>query len=189
MHRNVSGRAERAGGPVPQGHPRTAPTTRSCCSGCCSPWWTPALVVYRNYVGRLTRERGGGVLGRLPRGRTAVRAPQGATCRAARRPGRLPPRDARRPTGCTSTPGPASGRARSCWSRPCRCFSSRSSRRRTSSPSPCSRTASGTSTASRLCRRLFVRKALVRAGGEYVRRAVVPFLPERLRLVPAARAA
>ena len=35
----------------------------------------------------------------------------------------------------------------------------------------------------------FVRKALVRAGGEYVRRAVVPFLPERLRLVPAARAA
>jgi uncharacterized protein (DUF2236 family) len=35
----------------------------------------------------------------------------------------------------------------------------------------------------------FVRKALVRAGGEYVRRAVVPFLPDRLRLVPAARAA
>jgi uncharacterized protein (DUF2236 family) len=35
----------------------------------------------------------------------------------------------------------------------------------------------------------FVRKALVRAGGEYVKRAVVPFLPERLRLVPAARAA
>jgi uncharacterized protein (DUF2236 family) len=35
----------------------------------------------------------------------------------------------------------------------------------------------------------FVRKALVRAGGEYVRRAVVPFLPGRLRLVPAARAA
>jgi uncharacterized protein (DUF2236 family) len=35
----------------------------------------------------------------------------------------------------------------------------------------------------------FVRKALVRAGGEYVKRAVVPFLPDRLRLVPAARAA
>jgi uncharacterized protein (DUF2236 family) len=35
----------------------------------------------------------------------------------------------------------------------------------------------------------FVRKALVRAGGEYVKRAVVPFLPNRLRLVPAARAA
>jgi uncharacterized protein (DUF2236 family) len=34
-----------------------------------------------------------------------------------------------------------------------------------------------------------VRKALVRAGGEYVKRAVVPFLPDRLRLVPAARAA
>jgi uncharacterized protein (DUF2236 family) len=35
----------------------------------------------------------------------------------------------------------------------------------------------------------FVRKALVRAGGEYVKRAVVPFLPDRLRLVPAARRA
>jgi uncharacterized protein (DUF2236 family) len=35
----------------------------------------------------------------------------------------------------------------------------------------------------------FVRKAVVRAGGEYVKRAVVPFLPDRLRLVPAARAA
>ena len=34
----------------------------------------------------------------------------------------------------------------------------------------------------------FVRKALVRAGGEYVKRAVVPFLPERLRLA-AVRAA
>ena len=35
----------------------------------------------------------------------------------------------------------------------------------------------------------FVRKALVRAGAEYVKRGVVPFLPDRLRLVPAARAA
>ena len=34
-----------------------------------------------------------------------------------------------------------------------------------------------------------VRKALVKAGGEYVKRAVVPFLPDRLRLVPASRAA
>jgi uncharacterized protein (DUF2236 family) len=35
----------------------------------------------------------------------------------------------------------------------------------------------------------FVRRALVRAGGEYVKRAVVPFLPDRLRLVPSARTA
>jgi uncharacterized protein (DUF2236 family) len=34
-----------------------------------------------------------------------------------------------------------------------------------------------------------MRRALVRAGGEYVKRAVVPFLPDRLRLVPAARTA
>jgi uncharacterized protein (DUF2236 family) len=34
-----------------------------------------------------------------------------------------------------------------------------------------------------------VRKALVAGGAEYVKRAVIPFLPERLRLVPAARAA
>jgi uncharacterized protein (DUF2236 family) len=35
----------------------------------------------------------------------------------------------------------------------------------------------------------FVRKALVRGGAEYVRRVVIPLLPARLRLVPAARAA
>ena len=34
-----------------------------------------------------------------------------------------------------------------------------------------------------------VRRALVAGGAEYVKRAVVPFLPEALRLVPAARAA
>jgi uncharacterized protein (DUF2236 family) len=34
-----------------------------------------------------------------------------------------------------------------------------------------------------------VRKALVNGGAEYVKRAVIPFLPDRLRLVPAARAA
>ncbi len=34
-----------------------------------------------------------------------------------------------------------------------------------------------------------VRKLLVAGGAEYVKRALVPFLPERLRLVPAARAA
>ena len=32
-----------------------------------------------------------------------------------------------------------------------------------------------------------LRKALVAGGAEYVKRAVVPFLPERLRFVPAAR--
>jgi uncharacterized protein (DUF2236 family) len=35
----------------------------------------------------------------------------------------------------------------------------------------------------------FVRQALVAGGAEYVRRAVLPVLPERLRLVPSARAA
>jgi uncharacterized protein (DUF2236 family) len=34
-----------------------------------------------------------------------------------------------------------------------------------------------------------VRRALVAGGAEYTKRAVIPFLPERLRLVPAARAA
>jgi uncharacterized protein (DUF2236 family) len=34
-----------------------------------------------------------------------------------------------------------------------------------------------------------VRKLLVAGGAEYVKRAVIPFLPDRLRLVPAARAA
>ena len=35
----------------------------------------------------------------------------------------------------------------------------------------------------------FVRRALVNGGAEYVRRAVIPLLPDRLRLVPSARAA
>jgi len=34
-----------------------------------------------------------------------------------------------------------------------------------------------------------VRKAIVTGGAEYVKRVVVPFVPDRLRLVPAARAA
>ena len=34
-----------------------------------------------------------------------------------------------------------------------------------------------------------VRRALVAGGAEYVKRAVIPFLPDGLRFVPAARAA
>lgn len=34
-----------------------------------------------------------------------------------------------------------------------------------------------------------LRKAVVTGGAEYVKRAVIPFVPDRLRLVPAARAA
>jgi uncharacterized protein (DUF2236 family) len=34
-----------------------------------------------------------------------------------------------------------------------------------------------------------LRRALVAGGAEYVKRAVIPFMPDRLRLVPAARAA
>jgi uncharacterized protein (DUF2236 family) len=35
----------------------------------------------------------------------------------------------------------------------------------------------------------WARRALVSGGAEYVKRAVIPFMPERLRVVPAARAA
>ncbi len=35
----------------------------------------------------------------------------------------------------------------------------------------------------------WARRAIVSGGAEYVKRAVIPFLPERLRVVPAARAA
>ena len=35
----------------------------------------------------------------------------------------------------------------------------------------------------------FVRRALVAGGAEYVKRAVIPFMPDRLRLVPGAREA
>jgi len=36
---------------------------------------------------------------------------------------------------------------------------------------------------------VLLRRALVSTGAEYARRAVIPFLPRRLRLVPGARAA
>jgi uncharacterized protein (DUF2236 family) len=35
----------------------------------------------------------------------------------------------------------------------------------------------------------WARRAVVSGGAEYVKRVVIPFLPERLRIVPAARAA
>ena len=35
----------------------------------------------------------------------------------------------------------------------------------------------------------FVRRAVVAGGAEYVKRAVIPLLPDRLRLVPRARRA
>jgi len=34
-----------------------------------------------------------------------------------------------------------------------------------------------------------LRRAMVGGGAEYVKRAVIPFLPEKLRFVPVARAA
>ena len=34
-----------------------------------------------------------------------------------------------------------------------------------------------------------IHRALVAGGAEYVRRAVLPFLPDRLRFIPGARAA
>jgi uncharacterized protein (DUF2236 family) len=34
-----------------------------------------------------------------------------------------------------------------------------------------------------------MRKALVAGGADYLKRAVIPFLPSRLRLIPSARAA
>jgi uncharacterized protein (DUF2236 family) len=36
---------------------------------------------------------------------------------------------------------------------------------------------------------VFIRKALVAGGAEYVKRVLIPLLPDRMRLVPAARAA
>jgi len=36
---------------------------------------------------------------------------------------------------------------------------------------------------------VFIRKALVAGGAEYVKRVVIPLLPDRMRLVPSARAA
>jgi hypothetical protein len=36
---------------------------------------------------------------------------------------------------------------------------------------------------------MLLRRALVSGGADYLKRAVIPFLPSRLRLVPSARAA
>ena len=94
-----------------------------------------------------------------------------------------------RATRCSSPTGRASARARSCSSRRFPGSRGRCWRRPTSSPSPCCRTASGAEYGFAPLPPARVRKPLVAGGAEYVKRAVIPFLPDRLRLVPAARAA
>ena len=188
MHRRVSGRLGEPAGPYPAGTPYRADDPELLL-------WVlftlvdSGLVVYRNYVGGLSRAEEAAywedyrVVGRLFGLRQSDMPRTLADLDDYRREmlgGRQPPRD---PVGARAGAGDRAGAAGAALSPAARGDG------RTSSRSPCCRTGSGTSTASRRCRRAFVRKALVRAGGEYVRRAVVPFLPERLRLVPAARAA
>ena len=149
-----------------------------------------ALVVYRKYVGTLSRDEEAAYWDDYKHGRPAVRAARRRHARHARRPRRL--QCARCSTGddlhVTPT-GPARAAARSCSSRRCR-WSAR----------PLLETVNfitiallpAGSAAVRLLAAaagVRARKALVAGGAEYVKRGVVPFLPERLRLVPHARAA
>ena len=95
MHRRVNGRLSEPAGPYPAGTPYRADDPELLL-------WVlftlvdSGLVVYRNYVGGLSREEEAAywkdykVVGRLFGLRTGGHAAH------ARRPGRLPPRDARR---------------------------------------------------------------------------------------------
>ncbi len=140
------------------------------------------IVVYRKYVGSMSRAEEAAywddykVVGELF-GLDAL-----GHARHPRRPATTTAARCSRATPCSSPTGPASARARSCSSRRCPGSPSRCCRRPTSSPS-------------RLLpdriRREYgfaplppapVRKALVAGGAEYVKRAVIPFVPDRLRL-------
>ena len=81
---------------------------------------------------------------------------------------------------------PASWRSTSFCARRCRCTCGRCSSWSTRSRSGCCRRACASSTASRWDP---LRAAALHGGAEYVKRVVVPVLPERVRMLPLARAA
>ena len=188
MHARVRGTIKRAGGQVPR---RDALPSRPARPAAVGPVHAGGLGHRRlpQVRGLDVACRGGRVLGRLQGRRRSVRTAALRHAGHAGRPGRLPARDARGGHAPDHRLGPQTARARSCWSRRCPGWPGRCSRPPTSSPSRCCPTASATSTASPPCRRPPCARLLVAGGAEYVKRAVMPFLPDRLRLVPAARAA
>ena len=188
MHRRVRGRLREPAGPYPAGTPYAADDPGLLL-------WVlftlvdSALVVYRRYVGPLSGEEEAAYWEdfKVVGGLFGLRA--GDMPDDRRRPRRLPAPDARRRRAATSATGRASGRGRSCWSRRCRGWSG-----------PLLETVNFI-TVALLPDRIRegygfsplppvpLRRAVVAGGAEYVKRAVIPFLPDRLRLVPAARAA
>ena len=167
----------------------TARTTRSCSCGCSTRWWTARSSCTASTWASWTTTPGR-VLAGLPGGRASCSACGKADMPARhRRAARVRRRDADRRHAAGVATGRARGRARSCWSRRCRWPRARWWRRSTSSRSRCCPSASGASTGSSPCRRRGCGARWSRGGAEYVKRAVIPFLPARLRYVPPARAA
>ena len=141
------------------------------------------LLVYQRYVGPLTARRAGGLLAGLPAARQAVRPRRTRTRRATSTPSSLHGRHARAPATCGSATRRASSPSTSSCARRCRSSSGRCSSSPTRSRSACCPPASAGSTASRWDP---VRGLAVRGGAEYLRRVVVPLLPDRWRIAPSA---
>ena len=186
MHRRVKGTIKRAGRRLPGRHALPRRRSRAAAVG----------AVHARRLGdrRLPQVRrphdaraGGRLLGGLQAGRASCSACARPTCRPRWPTSTTTAARCSRATCSRSPTGRASAPARSCSSRRCRWFAR-----------PLLETANFITIAllpDRIRREYgfsplppaSVRKALVAGGAEYVKRALIPFLPERLRLVPAAR--
>ena len=185
MHRRVRGVTAAPAGRFPAGTPYAAddPALLLWILACLV---DSALVVYQKYVRTLTRDerdaywRDYRQVGRLFGLRDADMPGHDRGLR------RLHGRDARRAATCTSRPRRASWRCRSCSSRRCRC---------TARPLLELANQITVGLLPGAIRRQYglrwdpARALALHGGAEYVKRVVVPLLPERLRLVSSARAA
>ena len=184
MHRGVRGELAEPAGPFPAGTPYRGDDPELLL------WILAALaesamLVYRKYVRSLTRDEQESlwadyrVVGRrfglrerdMPADVAAFEAYMGACTRAR---------------SWWSRRRPARWRSTSCCARRCRCICAPCSSWSTRSRSGCCRPASAASTASRGTR---VRSVALHGGAEYLKRVVVPALPERMQMIPLARAA
>ena len=185
MHRRVRGELSEPAGRFPAGTPYAADDPELLL------WILAAIVdssllVYGKYVRRLSRDERDGLLAGLQAHRAPVRAHRRPDAGHDRGLRRLHARDARERRPATSRRRPASWRSRSSCARPCRC-----------------RVRPLLELANQITVGLLpgeirrgyglswdpARSVALHGGAEYVRRVVVPLLPERLRVTPRARRA
>ena len=181
MHRRVRGRLPTAVGAYAAERP-IGPINRTSCYGCCSRSWTRGWSSIAS-TSVAVAFGGGGLLGRLQADRDAVRLARSRSAGDARGPRCLPPADARWRPLVRDRLGPPA-RARIVLEPPVP-WAARPLLETVNFvtiallPDPIRRQYGFSPVPPPI-----VRKALVAGGAEYVKRGVLPFLPERLRYSP-----